>query len=88
MAVNGKDEPPPALQMAWFCGDNHLPAAGGIFDQEYKLMVHMRTLQNTYNAVAKMRSLRGKEINTGLSTNERLLLGELQKMGIPLGGLG
>jgi len=54
--------------------------------QDYNLLITMRTLQNVYKSVQHMRGLTGEAINTNLSTAERLLLGELQKMGA-LGGI-
>lgn len=75
-------EAPPELQMAWFCGPYHLPRDGGMGSQDYDLITKMRILENVYNAVTKMRSLKGDEINTRLSNGERVVLEEVQKMGL------
>lgn len=85
VAKSGKGEPPPELQLAWFCGD-HLPAAGGVLDQDYGLLRRMRILTNVHSAVSHLFSLTGEDVNKRLSYSERLLLGDLDKAGI-LGGL-
>lgn len=54
--------------------------------QDYKLLITMRSLDNIVRTVQHMRSLTGDAINTQLSMNERLILGDLYKMGV-LGGL-
>jgi len=47
----------------------------------------MRTLSNVYNTIRKLRSLTGNAINTHLTTSERLILADLQSMGLLTGGL-
>ena len=87
LSADNRGKPPPELEMAWLCGDGFLPDGGGINEQDYGLFVRMRYLHNVFRTVQHMRGLTGERINTGLSTAERLLLGELAEMGIPLGGL-
>ena len=73
MADDGEGQPPSALQMAWWCGDAHLPDVGGMLDQDYRLIYEMRTLERIYNVVMRWRNLAGKNIHS-LTTNERRLL--------------
>lgn len=88
LAADRKGSPPPDLQLALFCGDYHLPDKGAIHDQDYGLMRRMIYLSNTYRTVRRMRGLLGDAINTQLSQSERLLLGDLQEMGVLTGALG
>jgi len=83
----GKPPPPLDLQLAWMCGDNHLPADGGVLEQDAGLMARMATLRNTHRLVTKYYSLKGVEINTRLSPSERVALKELDELGL-LGGIG
>lgn len=85
-AADRKGAPPPELQLALFCGDYHLPESGGILEQEYRLMRRMIYLGNVYRTVRKFRSLMGDAVNTELNPSERVLLGELQAMGMLTGG--
>jgi len=71
--------------LAWLCGTHLLPENGGVLDQDAKQMATMKALSNVYTTVQKFRSLTGEAVNTGLTTGERLLLGNLREMGIPLG---
>lgn len=86
LAAKGKGSPPPELELAWLCGDYHLPEAGGIFDQDYQLFRTMRILSNVHSAVNHLFSLTGEDVNKYLSIGERLLLGKLDKAGL-LGGI-
>lgn len=52
---------------------NTLPEAGGVYDQDYTTMREMTVSQNTYAAVARLRSLQGAKIHS-LSDSERRLL--------------
>jgi hypothetical protein len=63
--------------LALFCGDRHLPNAGGVMDQDYGLLRRMLYLRDVFNTVRKLSTLVGDEINTNLSTDERILLGYL-----------
>lgn len=85
--VNSKATPPPELELAWLCGDYHLPNAGGVNDQDYTEYTRMKALKNIYRVVSKFRSLQGNAVNTDLTVNERLLLGELQEQGLLKVGL-
>lgn len=82
--ANNRDnvQPPSNLRLYFFCGDNHLPRAGGIMDQSYSTLKEMRYLGFVYRTIRKMRSLVGDAINTDLSSEERILLGNLMEMGI------
>ena len=77
-------KPPEELRLAWmqkkFPGS--LPDAGALYDQDYVLLSRMQIFSNIYDAVSHYRSLSGDAINKQLSNQERLLLGELQKMGL------
>ena len=79
--MNAKATPPPELELAWLCGDYHLPGAGGLNDQDYIELTRMKSLRNIHRVVGKLRSLQGESVNTDLTINERLLLGQLQKDG-------
>lgn len=81
--ANGRDvKPPSSLRLYFFCGEHHLPSAGGIMEQEFALMKEMRYIGFVYRTIRKMRSLVGDAINTDLSMDERMLLGNLVEMGI------
>ncbi len=80
--VNSKATPPPELELAWLCGDYHLPRSGGVHEQDYTEFTRMRALRNIHRVVSKFRSLQGEAVNTGLTVNERLLLGDLQEQGL------
>ena len=57
-----------------------------MLDQSAETIYHMRALDNIHRVVSKFRGLTGEAINTGLTTNERLLLAWLRDIGM-LGGL-
>lgn len=84
-AADGKGEPPPDLELAWMCGTHLLPEGGGVLDQNAKQLRQMKALANVYRTVQKYRGLTGDAINNDLTVSERLLLGNLAEMGIPLG---
>lgn len=86
-AARDKGEPPPDLELAWLCGDNHLPEPGGVLDQDYKLITTMHTLRNIHRTVQRFYSLKGDDVNKYLTVDDRLLLGRIDKMGM-LPGLG
>lgn len=85
--MDSKATPPPELELAWLCGDYHLPDDGGIMAQDYKQLHRMKALRNIHRTVSKFRSLQGESVNTDLSVNERLLLGQLQEQGLLKVGL-
>jgi hypothetical protein len=85
--MDSKATPPPELELAWLCGDYHLPDEGGIMAQNYKQLHLMKALRNIHRTVSKFRSLQGEAVNTDLSNNERLLLGQLQEQGLLKVGL-
>ena len=72
--------PPGDLRLAWMCGDNHLPRAGGIEDQDYAQIRRMRAAVNIYNVLDKMRNLAGAQIHI-LSSSERKLIRSLREGG-------
>ena len=82
LAADGNGSPPPPLELALLCGDNFLPDGGGIHDQDYATMLQMRIALNVYQTVRYMRSLTGNQINTHLTSGQRILLGELYHLGI------
>ena len=75
--------PPPAdLTLSWQCQRWHtLPEAGGMFDQDYRLVYRMTALSNIYDVVTRVRSLKGAEIHR-LTDSERLILRRLMDYGI------
>jgi hypothetical protein len=89
--VNSEATPPPELELAWLCGDYHLPNEGGVKAQDYIEYTRMKALQNIHRVVSKFRSLQGDSVNTALSVNERILLeqlrvnGHLKKIGLNRG---
>ncbi len=57
-AADGKDDPPPELEIIWGCRRyNCLPEAGGYMDQDAKLMYTGTTYDNVYNFVRTFRSM-------------------------------
>ena len=80
--VNSKAAPPPELELAWLCGDYHLPDVGGVKDQDYIEYTRMKALARIHRVVSKFRSLQGEAVNTDLTINERLLLGQLKEEGL------
>jgi hypothetical protein len=50
-------------------------------------MTRMNYLSNVYRTVQYMRGLTDERINTAMSTGQRILLGNLIKMGIRIGGI-
>jgi hypothetical protein len=74
--------PPVELRMAWMCERwQTLPEAGGIYNQDYRLMVRMSVLSNVYNAVMAWRTHGGEKIHY-LSEQTRMILRRLQDEGI------
>jgi len=68
--------------MAWQCHRwGALPAAGGIYDQEDRLMHRMAALDNIYNVVQKKNNAVGKDIHQ-LTSGERKILKWLIDEGI------
>jgi hypothetical protein len=60
--------------MSWNCERwKTLPDAGGLYDQDYQLMHRMNALTNVYNAVQRIKSLKGTQIHT-LTDSERMIL--------------
>lgn len=63
LAARGQGQPPPLLQLAWFCGDSHLPDIGGVLDQDYSVMKRMGALRNIYQAKQAAPRYTGKAIH-------------------------
>lgn len=79
-AATREGPPPPELQLAWMCGEHHLPDAGGIFDQDAKTIYSMRSAENIYRVLTRMRGLKGAEIHR-LTDGERVLIRRLREGG-------
>lgn len=85
--IDDKAEPPPELTLGWLCGEHHLPSGGAVKDQDYVELKRMKSFVNIYRTVSKFRSLQGERVNTDLTVNERLLLGNLRDRGVLKVGL-
>lgn len=82
VAVVDMDEPPPPeLRLAWWCGDKLMPDSGGLLDQDYELWVKMKTLENVWRTISRLRNLKGEQIHS-LSESERKLIAYLLREGI------
>lgn len=74
--------PPPELRLAWQCSKwNALPEAGGLYEQEYQLLLRMNYTMSIFNAIRRIQSLKGKAIHT-LTEGERKILRMLMDMGL------
>ena len=81
-SAKGQGSPPQELSLAWLCERyTSLPELGGIFEQEYKLIKQMAKLNNIYQAVNRMRNLRGEAIHR-LTTQERQIIKYLIDSGV------
>lgn len=82
-AARGQSSPPDELRLYWMCQryPGALPETGGMFDQDYVLMVRMITLDNIYGAITRMRSLTGHAIHN-LTPGERRVLEQVRRMGL------
>lgn len=77
------DAPPPLeLRTAWMCKRwNCLPESGGLYEQDYRLIRRMNYTESIYNAVVRIRELKGKNIHQ-LTENERKILKMLMDNGL------
>lgn len=77
-----ENAPAPAdLKLAWQCERWHtLPDDGGLYAQDYITMNRMTSLRSIYNAIIKIKSLKGTQIHT-LSDGERNILRVLMDNG-------
>ena len=58
-------EAPPELVMAWSCERWHaLPDAGGMLDQDWRLIERMGATKNVNDFLHHLHSLKGKQIHT------------------------
>lgn len=73
MAARGKEPPPPLLQLAWFCGDEHLPEVGGVLDQDYATMRQMGVLRNVYRVRQAAPRYTGKAIHDMPTDMKRMI---------------
>lgn len=80
-AARGESAPPPELELSWLCGENHLPEAGAMYEQDYGLISRMRTLDNIYRTVARVKEMKGNQIHN-LTGGERRILKSLLDKGI------
>jgi len=70
---------PPELSLEWQVQRyNTLPLAGGLYDQEYSLLNKMRTLGNIYDALTRLRSMKGDEIHK-MPPGMRRIIGFLRR---------
>lgn len=67
--------------MAWLCGDNHLPEAGGMLDQDYPLVTRMAACRNIYQTLSRLRDCQGEQIHQ-LTRRERLIIRALREEGL------
>lgn len=87
VAVVDEDGAPPGeLLLAWECEryPGSLPDAGGLLDQEWRVMYRMRMAQNIYNTMTRLRSAIGKQIHQ-LTDNDRAILKWLKDLGLLYG---
>lgn len=73
-ARNHKKRPPPELELAFLCGENHLPDVGGILDQDYDLFTKMRFLHLIYYTVQNAPKYVGKQIHDMPSSMKRIVV--------------
>lgn len=75
VAVVEEGAPPPLeLMLAWDCHRwETLPDAGGLLDQDYRLLMLMKVASNIHDTVTRLRSLVGDQIHS-LSDNERRII--------------
>lgn len=84
--MDEEGEPPPELSLAWQCRKWHtLPEAGGLYEQDTRLMSRMNALLNVTDALSAMRNSYGESIHQ-LTNEQRAILGALQKMGLIFNG--
>lgn len=84
--IDDDEPPPPELNLAWQCEHwKALPDAGGLFDQDQRLMRRMTGTLNIYRAIEHLRNAQGEQIHS-LSESERKILGSLVKMGLLFNG--
>jgi hypothetical protein len=79
----GDEEPlPMELRMAWQCERwQALPEAGGLSDQDYRLMNRMSAFANVHGTIARLRDLHGAAIHS-LTGGERKLIRWLMDAGL------
>jgi hypothetical protein len=72
------------LEIAWMCGDHHLPDSGGILDQDGFLMRKITACRNVYGTLYRMKHLKGADIHK-MTDNERKIVRSLMEGGYRLG---
>lgn len=79
-SVEGEGTPPPELVLAFMCQKwNTLPDAGGLYDQDARIMKKMSGVLAVHNAISRWRSLTGRNIHQ-LTESERRILRTLKDM--------
>ena len=73
--VDGEQPPPDELRLYWMGQKfgSALPEAGGLYDQDYVLIMRMTSLSNIYQTVERYRRAVGEEIHK-LTTQERRII--------------
>ena len=80
--VESDGQPPPELTLALMCQKwNTLPDAGGMYEQDARMMKTMSGVLSVYNTMQRWRTLTGKQIHQ-LSDGERRILRTLKDMGL------
>lgn len=82
--AEGRDgvEPPAELTLYFMTQNYHaLPDAGGLYEQDARMMNHMSTLGNIYHTVKRIRGARGEDIHR-LSDSDLDMWDRLSKMGV------
>ncbi len=59
--------------LAFWCGDDHLPDVGGVFDQDYKTYSQMKIARNIYDAVRTSQRAQGAEIHSLPASVKRIV---------------
>ena len=78
--------PPPELMLSWDCERWHtLPEAGGLLDQDARLITTMKSLASIYAACSQWFNLKGKDIHR-MSEQTRRILRMLLDNGIQFNG--
>ena len=67
--------------MAWWCEDGQLPDAGGVYDQDYNLMLSMSAALNIFRTVRKLNNSVGAQIHN-LTDSERVIIRRLMEWGM------
>lgn len=81
-SLENEGEPPPELELAVMCQKwNTLPDAGGLYEQDARMMKRMAGVLAIQNALVRWRTLTGRNIHQ-LTEGERKILRMLKDMGL------